>query len=122
MPLDPARTVAELRQLRELTGDELGAQRVCWTDTWARARSWYRALLAELPVRVETDPAGNLWATLEGDSDRAVLIGGHLDSVSNGGWLAGCLHALAGLEGRRPVAGGGRPAAPGRPVGSGDGG
>ena len=43
MPLDPARTVAELRELRELTGDENGAQRVAWTDTWARAREWLAA-------------------------------------------------------------------------------
>ena len=38
MPLDPSRTVAELRELRELTGDENGAQRVAWTETWERAR------------------------------------------------------------------------------------
>ncbi|MDQ1407405.1 MAG: hypothetical protein QOG55_3034, partial [Acidobacteriaceae bacterium] len=28
MPLDPKRTVAELKELRSLTGDENGAQRV----------------------------------------------------------------------------------------------
>src|SRR4051812_31117306 len=38
MPLDPARAVAELRELRELTEDENGAQRVAWTDTWEQAR------------------------------------------------------------------------------------
>jgi N-carbamoyl-L-amino-acid hydrolase len=111
MTLDPARTVAELRELRTLTGDERGAQRVCWTETWARGRNWYRERLAELPVHVETDEAGNLWATLPGDSVRAVVIGGHLDSVSNGGWLDGCLNVLAGLEVLRRLAADGRPAA-----------
>jgi len=38
VPLDPSRTVEELRELQELTGDESGAQRVAWTDTWAQAR------------------------------------------------------------------------------------
>jgi hypothetical protein len=38
MPLDPRRTVDELRELRELTGNEDGAQRVAWTETWAEAR------------------------------------------------------------------------------------
>ena len=109
MPLQPGRTVAELRELHTLTGGEGGAQRVCWTPTWRKAREWYRAKLAELPVDVEQDEAGNLWATLPGDSSRSVLIGGHLDSVENGGWLDGCLNVLAGLEVVRRVAEEGRP-------------
>lgn len=107
--LNPARTLAELKELRALTGDAAGAQRVAWTDTWARARAWYRAKLAELPVEVETDEAGNLWATLRGASERALLIGGHIDSVPNGGWLDGCLNVLAGLEVLRRLAAAGAP-------------
>ena len=60
MPLDPARTVAELKELRELTGDENGAQRVAWTDTWVQAREWLRGKLEGLPpayvVTCEFDP------------------------------------------------------------------
>ncbi|MBA3366776.1 MAG: Zn-dependent hydrolase, partial [Actinobacteria bacterium] len=104
MPLQPSRTVDELRELQELTGDENGAQRVCWTDTWARARDWIGEKLAELPVKVDVDEAGNRWATLPGRSDRALLIGGHIDSVPNGGWLDGCLNVLAGLEVLRRIA------------------
>ena len=96
--VDPARTVAELRELRALTGDDHGAQRVAFTPTWTVAREWFRAKLAELPVEVHTDEAGNLWATLAGVSPRTLVIGGHLDSVPNGGWLDGCLNVLAGLE------------------------
>ena len=109
--LEPARTVAELQELRSLTGDADGAQRVCWTETWALARRWFREKLEDLPVDVETDEADNLWATLAGDSERAVLIGGHLDSVSNGGWLDGCLNVLAGLEVLRRIGEEGRPRA-----------
>jgi N-carbamoyl-L-amino-acid hydrolase len=111
MTLDPARTLAELRELQALTSDDGGAQRVCWTETWSRARNWYRERLEELPVVIETDEAGNLWATLPGASERAVMIGGHLDSVSNGGWLDGCLNVLAGLEVLRRLAAEGTPAA-----------
>jgi beta-ureidopropionase / N-carbamoyl-L-amino-acid hydrolase len=96
--LDPKRTVEELKELRSLTGDENGAQRVAFTETWAKARAWYTAKLTELPVGVKQDPAGNLWATLRGSSERELWIGGHLDSVPNGGWLDGCLNVLAGLE------------------------
>ncbi len=97
--LDPSRTVSELKELRALTGTADGAQRVAFTPTWSAARHWLREKLAAVPaVEVHTDAAGNLWATLRGRSPRAVLIGGHLDSVPNGGWLDGCLNVLAGLE------------------------
>jgi N-carbamoyl-L-amino-acid hydrolase len=107
--LEPARTVAELSELHALTADAEGAQRVCWTENWASARTWLREKLDALPVDVKTDEAGNLWASLAGDSERAVLIGGHLDSVSNGGWLDGCLNVLAALEVLRRIAEEGRP-------------
>jgi N-carbamoyl-L-amino-acid hydrolase len=108
--LQPDRTVAELRELRELTGDDDGAQRVAWTDTWERARQWLRGKVAELPVEEEIDEAGNQWFTLSGESDRALLIGGHIDSVPNGGWLDGCLNVVAGAEVLRRIAGDGTPA------------
>ncbi|QDU29741.1 Allantoate amidohydrolase [Anatilimnocola aggregata] len=107
--LQPARTVAELKELRALTGNEDGAQRVAFTDTWVAARKWFRAKLAELPVEVHQDPAGNLWATLRGSSDKSLLIGGHIDSVPNGGWLDGCLNLVAGLEVLRRIAAEGTP-------------
>ena len=96
--LDPKRTVAELKELRALTGDDNGAQRVAFTPTWLKARAWLREKLAGLPVEVHTDAAGNLWATLQGESEQALLIGGHIDSVPNGGWLDGCLNVMAGVE------------------------
>lgn len=108
--LNPQRTIDELKDLRALTGTEAGAQRVAFTEVWDRAREWYRAKLAELPVEVEMDEAGNLWATLRGQSEREVLIGGHLDSVPNGGWLDGCLNVIAGLEVLRRIAVEGTPA------------
>ena len=110
MPLDPARTVAELKELRELTGDENGAQRVAWTETWERARGWLREKLDGLPLEEEIDQAGNQWWTLRGASDRAVLIGGHIDSVPNGGWLDGALNVVAGVEVLRRLAEDGSPA------------
>src|SRR6188768_1386662 len=109
MPLDPARVVSRLRQLRSLTGDEKGEQRVAWTETWAKGRDWLAASLTDLPLDVERDQAGNDWYTLRGTSERAVLIGGHMDSVPNGGWLDGCLNVLAGAEVLRRIAEEGTP-------------
>jgi hydantoinase/carbamoylase family amidase len=109
VPLEPGRAVEELRELRELTGDEDGAQRVAWTDTWTRAKEWLSGKLAPLGVEEETDAAGNQWFTLRGDAERALVIGGHIDSVPNGGWLDGALNVMAGVEVLRRIAGDGTP-------------
>ncbi|MBI1282383.1 MAG: hydantoinase/carbamoylase family amidase [Anaerolineaceae bacterium] len=107
--LNPQRTLDELKELRALTADENGAQRIAWTDTWAKARAWLRTKMEQLPVKIETDEAGNVWTTLKGTSEKEVIIGGHMDSVTNGGWLDGCLNVLAGLEVMRRVASEGTP-------------
>ena len=116
MPLDPSRSVAELRELRELTGDEDGAQRVAWTDTWETARAWLREKLAATGAREEIDEAGNQWFTIGEGRENALLIGGHLDSVPNGGWLDGSLNVVAGSEVFRRIAEEGTPAVPVRLV------
>jgi N-carbamoyl-L-amino-acid hydrolase len=107
--LQPERTVAELKELRSLTADDKGAQRLCWSPVWAKARAWMAEKLAELPVEVVVDEAGNRWATLRGQSPREVWIGSHIDSVPSGGWLDGCLGVLAALEVLRRIAAGGTP-------------
>ncbi len=109
MALDPSRTVAELKELAELTGDENGAQRVAWTETWERGRAWLREKVAPTGAEYEIDEACNQWFTLPGKSERALLIGGHMDSVPNGGWLDGCLNVLAGVEVVRRIAEEGTP-------------
>ncbi len=96
--MNPKRTIEELKELRSLTSDDNGAQRVAFTRTWVETRAWLKSKLAALPVEVHTDAAGNLWTTLRGQSEDELLIGGHMDSVPNGGWLDGCLNVLAGVE------------------------
>src|SRR5438445_1091976 len=110
MSLSPGRTVAELRELQELTGDENGAQRVAWTETWERARQWLREKVVPVGAEEEIDEAGNQWFTLPGASERALLLGGHIDSVPNGGWLDGCLNVLGAVEVLRRIAEDGTPA------------
>ena len=96
--LNPQRTIQELKELRALTGDENGAQRVAFTELWAKARRWLEEKARAIGAEPQRDEAGNLWMTLRGDSEQALLMGGHIDSVPNGGWLDGCLNTLAGLE------------------------
>ncbi len=98
MNLDPKRTIADLKEMRELTSDDNGAQRVAWTDTWLKARAWFQSKIQDLPVHHHYDAAGNSWTTLPGASEKTLILGGHLDSVPNGGWLDGSLGVTASLE------------------------
>jgi len=98
MSVDPNRTIAELKELRALTSDLNGAQRVAWTETWLKAREWFTSKLKGLLVEDHYDAAGNRWITLRGRSGMALLLGSHLDSVPNGGWLDGALGMLTALE------------------------
>ncbi|HEY1770580.1 MAG TPA: Zn-dependent hydrolase [Chthoniobacterales bacterium] len=102
--VNPRRAIDELKELRRLTSDENGAQRVAFTATWAKARGWLAEKARSLGAEVVRDAAGNLWMTARGASEKALLIGGHIDSVPNGGWLDGCLNTLAGLEILRRIA------------------
>ena len=98
MSLDPKRTISELKELRALTADENGAQRIAWSDTWLKARQWFSSKLEALPAEDHYDAAGNRWITLTGKSEKSLLIGSHLDSVPNGGWLDGALGVMTALE------------------------
>jgi N-carbamoyl-L-amino-acid hydrolase len=96
--LNPKRTITELKELRALTADENGAQRVAFTKMWTKTREWLREKVKGLPLEIHNDAAGNTWFTMAGASENCLLIGGHMDSVPNGGWLDGSLNVLAGVE------------------------
>jgi N-carbamoyl-L-amino-acid hydrolase len=105
----PERVVADLRALADRTGGPEGSRRLAWTPEWLEARAMLRESLTTLPVEVDEDEAGNLWAVLRGDRDETLLVGSHLDSVPKGGWLDGALGVMAGLELFRSLATEGTP-------------
>jgi N-carbamoyl-L-amino-acid hydrolase len=95
------RVIRDLRELAALTSTPDGAQRVAWGPVWQQAREWLRSKLSPSGFSPVQDAAGNIWVTLAGESARTVIVGSHLDSVPNGGWLDGPLGVLAGLEALR---------------------
>lgn len=109
MAVDARRTISDLEELRALTADDHGAQRIAWSPMWLKARAWFQAKLAKLPVEHHLDASGNSWTTLRGASERTLILGSHLDSVPNGGWLDGCLGVLASFEVLRGLAEEGQP-------------
>jgi N-carbamoyl-L-amino-acid hydrolase len=93
-----------LHELRALTADSNGAQRIAWTEVWRRARAWFAEMIRELPLESHRDAAGNCWFTLQGESEKVLILGGHLDSVPNGGWLDGALGVLGSYAALRHYA------------------
>jgi N-carbamoyl-L-amino-acid hydrolase len=103
------RVVADLRALAARTGGPDGSRRLAWTPDWLEARAMLRESLTTLPVEVDTDEAGNLWAVLRGERPETLVVGSHLDSVPKGGWLDGALGVMAGLELLRALSAEGTP-------------
>jgi allantoate deiminase len=103
--MNAQRVIADLHELQARTGTADGAQRLAWGPVWRDAREWFRAKVAELGLRLDTDSAGNNWVVMPGASAKTVIVGSHLDSVPNGGWLDGCLGVCAALEAFRAHAG-----------------
>ena len=101
--MNAQRVIADLRELAACTATADGAQRLAWGPVWREARHWFRAKAGELGLAIHTDAAGNNWVTLPGASAKTVIVGSHLDSVPNGGWLDGCLGVMAAL-GTHPAA------------------
>ena len=95
---DWERPLKDLHELRELTGGPDGSRRLAWSEDWRTAREWLLGKLEETDATVERDVAGNLWATIPGQSDKIVVVGSHIDAVPHGGWLDGCLGVCAALE------------------------
>jgi len=104
MPVDAQGAIDMLKELRALTADENGAQRLAWSPVWLKARAWFQSKLRELPVEHHLDAAGNSWTTLTGASEKTLILGSHLDSVPNGGWLDGCLGVIAAFTVLRRIA------------------
>ena len=96
---DWERPLKDLHELADLTGGPDGARRLAWSEDWRTAREWLLGKLAETDATVERDVAGNLWATIPGESDKIVVVGSHIDAVPHGGWLDGCLGLLRGARG-----------------------
>lgn len=97
--LDPQTVVADLDELASQSGGRFaGAKRLAWTPQWRKARSWLTSKLTELGLEPDRDEAGNVWARIDGDDERFLIVGSHIDAVPDGGWLDGALGLMTALE------------------------
>ncbi len=87
-------------RLHELEGIGVGPEgvyRLAWTEEDAATRAWFERQAADIGLRVERDPAGNLWAC-PGADPPWWGVGSHLDSVRGGGRFDGPLGVACAFE------------------------
>jgi beta-ureidopropionase / N-carbamoyl-L-amino-acid hydrolase len=84
-----------------------GVLRLAWTAEDSLTRAWFEEQAAGVGLRVERDPAGNLWACPDSDPPWWG-VGSHLDSVRGGGQFDGPLGVACAFEiaarSTRPIA------------------
>jgi N-carbamoyl-L-amino-acid hydrolase len=95
--IEAAELAARLEPLVPIGRGPRGTTRLAWTEEDAATADWFREQAAEAGLRVERDPAGNLWAVPDAPPPWWAL-GSHLDSVREGGSFDGALGVAAGFE------------------------
>jgi beta-ureidopropionase / N-carbamoyl-L-amino-acid hydrolase len=89
--------VARLETLAPIGRGPRGTTRLAWTEEDAATGEWFREQASGAGLRVERDPAGNLWAVPD-TPPPWWAVGSHLDSVREGGSFDGALGVIAAFE------------------------
>lgn len=93
----------QIRALGEIGVDPVngGRTRIALTDAEKRGRDQVVAWMNELDLGVRVDRIGNIFGTLRSATDMGdqapLMMGSHIDTVTNAGALDGCYGVLAGL-------------------------
>jgi len=78
---------------------EGGVRRIAGTEADKAGRDKVVEWMRDIGLDVAIDRIGNIFGTLQGETDAApIMIGSHIDTVGNGGKLDGPYGVLAGLE------------------------
>jgi beta-ureidopropionase / N-carbamoyl-L-amino-acid hydrolase len=92
-----AELAARLETLAPIGRGPRGTTRLAWSEDDAAAGGWFREQAAGAGLRVERDPAGNLWAVPD-TPPPWWAVGSHLDSVREGGSFDGALGVATAFE------------------------
>ena len=100
--IDPARLMAELRELATFGQHGTGVTRLAFSEPDIEARHWLRRRMEEAGLAAAIDDVGNVIGEAPADGP-AILVGSHTDSVPGGGWLDGAMGVVYGIEIARSV-------------------
>lgn len=100
MPISHLRLERQLREMAAVGGPpEKGMNRLAYTSFDREACDLLSAWIREMGLEVRTDGVGNMFARRPGrEKGPVVMLGSHLDTVTDGGAFDGVLGVLASLE------------------------
>ena len=97
LPIDGSRLLADLRRLREFGTFKTGVHRPTYSEQDIAARRWLSERLTQAGLQSHIDGIGNVFGRSPGDGPR-LLVGSHLESQNEAGWLDGAMGVIYGLE------------------------
>ncbi len=95
--IDPARLLADLRELATFGKHGTGVTRLAFSKPDIEARHWLRRSMEKAGLSAAIDDVGNVIGEAQAEGP-AILIGSHSDSVPGGGWLDGAMGVIYGIE------------------------
>jgi N-carbamoyl-L-amino-acid hydrolase len=94
--VDTARFLADLQDLRKIGQFRTGVHRPTYTPEDMESRRWLMARMQEIGLEPELDGIGNVLGRHKGAGTK-LLVGSHIETQNEAGWLDGALGVVAGL-------------------------
>ena len=100
MPISLSRLEERLKEMAQIgKNKENGITRLAYTDSDLEARELLSNWIIQIGLDVHIDGVGNIFAKRQGNKNGpVVMIGSHLDTVTNGGAFDGTLGVISALE------------------------
>lgn len=103
LQLNGSLLIQQINQLGQIGADAEhgGRTRIALTDAEKSGRDIVAGWMRDLDLDIQVDRIGNIFGTLRSPQDegdqRPLMMGSHIDTVTNAGALDGCYGVLAGL-------------------------
>jgi N-carbamoyl-L-amino-acid hydrolase len=94
--IDAARFLRDLNELRKIGAYRTGVHRPTYSPQDMESRRWLMERLAECGLEASIDGIGNVYGRHKGPGPH-LLVGSHIESQNQAGWLDGALGVMAGV-------------------------
>ena len=94
--IDADRFLQDLTDLRQIGAYKSGVHRPTYSPQDMESRRWLMERMAEIGLTPSIDGIGNVYGRYDGPGPH-VLVGSHIESQNQAGWLDGALGVVAGL-------------------------
>jgi len=94
--IDAERFLRDLNELRQIGAYRTGVHRPTYSPQDMESRRWLMERLAECGLEPSIDGIGNVYGRHKGPGPH-LLVGSHIESQNQAGWLDGALGVMAGV-------------------------